>query len=132
MAISTANTILKYDSGEGTFTKLVDITGYPDLGSAPSKLDTTDLTATKFKTNILGLQEAPDLEFTANYDLEAFTKMDKINEEVTFNLELGPEGIDGIFEWDGEIQVRVNGGGVDEVRTMTITLSASTPIVLKA
>ena len=51
---------------------MVDIISYPDLGSTPSKLDTTDLSATKYKTSILGLQEAPDLVFECNYDKEAY------------------------------------------------------------
>lgn len=134
MAINTANTILKFSADEaGPFEKLVDITNYPDLGSEPNKLDTTDLSATKYMTNILGLQEAPDLEFEANYTLADYSKIaDMTGQEYYFNLEMGVEGIDGIFEWKGAVQVFQNGGGVDEVRKMTIVLSASTPIELKS
>lgn len=131
MATSTANTILKYGTTKGgTFEKLVDITGYPDLGSTPNKLDTTDLTATKFKTSILGLQEVPDLEFEANYTLADYTLIDGLEGTHWFNLELGDAGEDGVFEWSGEVSVYKNGGGVDEVRKMTIVLSAETEIEL--
>lgn len=133
MATSTANTILKSSkSQEGPFTKLVDITDYPDLGSTPNKLDTTDLSATKFKTDILGLQEIPDLTFEANYDLAKYTEISAMTGINWFNLELGTDGVNGVFEWSGEIAIYKNGGGVDEVRKMTIVLSASTPIGIKA
>lgn len=131
MATSTANTILKYGPTKGgEFEKLVDITGYPDLGATPNKLDTTDLTATKFKTSILGLQEVPDLEFEANYTLADYTLIDGLEGTHWFNLELGDAGEDGVFEWSGEVSVYKNGGGVDEVRKMTIVLSAETEIEL--
>lgn len=134
MAKTTANTILKTAATqEGPFEKLVDITDYPDLGSEPNKLDTTDLSDTKYMTNILGLQEAPDLEFEANYELDKYTEIAALQDagDQWFNLELGADGVDGIFEWSGSVQVYKNGGTVDEVRKMTIVLSAATPIELK-
>lgn len=133
MATSTANTILKSASEKaGTFTKLLDITDYPDLGGTPNMLDTTDLSATKFQTSILGLQEAPDLTFEANYDLETYTTISAMTGVHWFNLEFGDAGVDGIFEWSGDISIYAGGGGVDEVRKMTVTISTATPIELKA
>lgn len=133
MATSTANTILKSATEKaGAFEKLLDITDYPDLGSTPNMLDTTDLSATKYMTNILGLQEIPDLTFEANYDLETYTKIATMEGTHWFNLELGEDGVDGIFEWSGGITIYKNGGGVDEVRKMTVVLSAETPIELKS
>ena len=129
MAISTANTILSYSSADGEFTKLVDITNYPDLGATPSKLDTTDLTAKKFKTSILGLQEIPDLTFEANYDKEAYALIDGLKDTYTFKLEFGENGVDGTFTWDGQVSVYTVGAGVDEVRKMSVTCSAETEIV---
>ena len=88
MAVNSAITVLKYATTQGgTYSKLSDITNYPDLGSAPSKLDSTDLTAPKYKTNIFGLQEAPDLSFEANYDdchmlLEGLNGLSNLNDEL--------------------------------------------------
>ena len=132
MAISTATTTLKYASAKaGTYNKLVDITSYPDLGSTPTKLDTTDLTASKYKTYILGLQEIPDLTFEANYDETALSTIHGLADTVYwFHLELGNAGAYGIFEWSGTVEAYVNGGGVDEVRKMTIVTSAETAITL--
>ena len=40
-------------------------------------------------TNILGLQEAPDLEFEANYSLAEYTKIAAMDDkDYWFNLEL--------------------------------------------
>ena len=131
MAVSTAITILKYSATQaGVYNKLVDIISYPDLGSTPSKLDTTNLSATKYKTSILGLQEIPDLTFEANYDETAYNTINGITTSQWFHLEMGTAGADGIFEWKGQVQCYVNGAGVDEVRKMTIVLSAETPITL--
>lgn len=129
MAINTATTSLMYCATEvGTYAKLVDIVSYPDLGSTPSKLDTTDLSATKFKTSILGLQEVPDLTFECNYDETAYTTISAIAGSQYFKLYFGSAGADGIFAWKGQVSIYANGGGVDEVRKMTVTLSAETPI----
>ena len=128
MAVNTTNTILNYKVLVGdTFAKLVDIISYPDLGASPTKLDTTTLTATKFKTSILGLQEIPDLTFECNYDESAYATISALTgSNYYFQLLFGTA--DGKFEWQGQISVFANGGGVDEVRKMTVTLSASTPL----
>jgi hypothetical protein len=127
MAVNTSNTTLFYSTNGSTYNKLCDITSYPDMGSAPSKLDTTDLTATQYKTNILGLQEAPDLTFDANYDETAFATINALTaSNYFFRLAFG--SADGKFEWQGQVRVYANGGGVDEVRMMTIVTSASTAI----
>lgn len=130
MAINTSNTILKYaETKEGTFEKLIDITNYPDLGGVPNKLDTTDLTQTKFKTSILGLQEIPDLSFESNYTLENYKKVQALEgKTLWYQLEFGENGKYGKFQWSGDISVYVSGAGVDEVRKMMTTLSAETPI----
>lgn len=129
MAISTAKTYLFYKpTSTGTAVKLVDIISYPDLGSTPSKLDTTDLSAEKFKTSILGLQDTPDLTFEANYDATKFATINALTGKYDFELHFGENGADGKFTWNGECQIYATGGGVDEVRKMTIILSAETEI----
>lgn len=130
MAISTAGTYLMYKaSGAPSYTKLCDILDYPDLGATPSKLDTTDLSAKKTKTSILGLQDTPDLTFTANYDKTVYTTISALTDTCEFELQFGTDGADGKYDWTGTVQVYVTGGGVDEVRKMTIVVSAETEIV---
>jgi len=110
-----------------TFTKLVDIVSHPDMGSSPSKLDTTTQTETKVKTSILGLQDAPDLTFEANYTKTSFNAIELIEDDyLAFKLDFGNSN--GGFLWEGRLSVFVVGGGVDEVRKTTITSSAETEI----
>lgn len=128
MALSTAKTYLYYDV-TGTMTKLLDIIDYPDLGGTPTKIDTTDLSASQFKTSILGLQEIPDLVFNANYDLSVYNTISAlVGTSQTFELWFGDNGVDGKFTWDGDISIFISGGAVDEARKMQVTLSASTAI----
>jgi hypothetical protein len=102
MAISTAKTYLMYESAPATFTKLLDIISYPDMGGAPNKIDTTDLSATKMKTFINGLMEAPDLTFEANYDEAVYTTISAMaGLKDTFQLHFGTAGVDGKFQWEG-------------------------------
>jgi hypothetical protein len=128
MALHTAKTYLFYESGSAVFTKLVDIVGYPDMGSAPNTLDTTDLSAEKMKTKMRGLQESPDLTFECNYDETAYDLIETITGKKKFQLHFGTAGADGKFEWEGTVSVFVSGGGVDEVRKMTVTCVAESEI----
>lgn len=109
---------------------LSNIVNYPDTGSAPSKLDTTDLSQPVYKTNILGLQEVPDLTFEANYDETIMLAIQALTGTYAFQLQFGT--VDGAFTWEGQVSCFSNGAGVDEVRKMTITCSASTPIAFSA
>jgi hypothetical protein len=122
-ALTSVNTL-----AGGTFTDLCPITSYPDMGATPSKLDTTTLSETDFKTSIFGLQETPDLTFEANYDKTAYETLFGLA-GASYYFQLDFANSNGKMDWQGECQVYPNGGGVDEVRKMTIILSASTPIV---
>lgn len=126
MAVSTANTILKSSTTKtGPYTKLVNIVNYPDMGGAPSTIDTTDLSATTTKTNITGLQELSSYTFECNYTKAEFdTLYAMIGDLQWFHLEFGDSGDDGGFEWSGKVNVFASGGGVDESRKMTLTISA--------
>lgn len=129
MAINTAGTYLKTSTDGVAYTILCPILDYPDMGATPSKLDTTDLSALKMKTSINGLQEAPDLTFSANYDKTIYTTIKGLVGVQKLKLEFGEDGIDGAFTWDGEVSVYATGDGADAVRKMTITCSAETEIV---
>ena len=102
MAISTQVTELWSSATQGgTYAKLCPITSYPDMGSTPSKLDTTDLSQTTYKTSILGLQELPDLTFEANYDETLYNTIVAMTSTYWFHLCFGTVtagvGADGTF-----------------------------------
>ena len=138
MAISTYKSFLMVKTAS-TWEKLIDIKSYPDLGGAPELLETTTL-SDSMTTNIMGIQGLDALEFECNYTLADYTKlkeMEGVDKE--FAVWLGgtesggtvtPDGSDGKFEFGGQLSVYVNGGGVNEVRNMTVSIAASTPITL--
>lgn len=140
MAISTYKVFLMKGSGSGTVTysKLVDIKDFPDLGGTPEKLDTTTL-SDKMRTSINGVQELDSLTFTCNYDDDDYDAVAALDdgEEHDFAVWFGgtesggvvtPTGSEGKFTFKGVLTVYANGGGVNDVVNMTITIAATTVI----
>ena len=140
MAISTYKSFLMHKK-TSTWEKLIDIKSFPDLGGAPELLETTTL-SDAMTTNIMGIQSLDALEFECNYTLEDYTKLKAMEgTETEFAVWLGgsveggsvvPSGSDGKFEFKGQLAVYVNGGGVNEVVNMTVSIAASTPITMGA
>lgn len=138
MASSTYKSFLMHKKTD-KWEKLIDIVSYPDLGGAPEMLDATTL-SDPMTVNILGIQSLDALEFECNYDLAKYTELKAMEgDEKDFAVWLGgavangvatPDGSDGKFEFKGQLAVYVNGGGVNEVRKMTVSIAASTAITL--
>ena len=113
-----------------TYTKLIDIKDFPDLGGAPEMLETTTL-SDAMQTYIEGIQSSDALEFTANYtksDYSALTTSTIKGVQVPYAVYFGSNGANGKFEFEGYLSVRVNGGGVNEVVGMTISIAPATAI----
>ncbi len=128
MASSTYGTYLMHKATGDTYTKLVDIKDFPDLGGAPEMLETTTL-SDAMQTYIEGIQSSDALEFTANYTKEDYAKLVALKgKEESYAVYFGEEGTDGKFEFEGYLSARVTGGGVNEVRGMTISIAPSTEI----
>lgn len=137
MAISTYKVFLMMKD-TSTYNKLVDIKDFPDLGGTPEMLETTTL-SDGGQTYIPGIDANDALEFTANYtkeDYEALLALKDIEKD--FSVWFGgtvsqgvatPTGSHGKFDFKGRLSVVVNGGGVNEVVGMTITIAPSTAIV---
>lgn len=128
MAISTYGIELMHKGTGSTYTKLVDIKDFPDLGGAPEMLETTTL-SNSMQTYIEGIQSAEALEFTANYtkaDYESLVALK--SKEESYAVFFGEDGENGTFYFKGYLSVRVNGGGVNEVVGMTISIAPSTEI----
>ena len=138
MAISTYKSFLMVKNAS-SWEKLIDIKSFPDLGGAPELLETTTL-SDSMTTNIMGIQSLDALEFECNYSLADYTKLKEMEgTDKEFAVWLGgtesggvatPTGSDGKFEFNGQLSVYVNGGGVNEVVNMTVSIAASTPITL--
>lgn len=122
-AISTYGVELRQGS-----TKLIDIKSFPDLGGAPEMLETTTL-SDNMNTYIAGIQSLDALEFEANYNKADYDKLKALEgKSQKYQVWLGKDGDQGKFEFTGELSVYVNGGGVNEVVNMTISIAPSTPI----
>lgn len=129
MAISTYGIFLMHKVSN-TFEKLIDIKDFPDLGGAPEMLETTTL-SDAMQTYIEGIQSADALEFTANYTKEDYTKLNALKgKEEEYAVYFGEDGTNGKFEFSGYLSARVNGGGVNEVVGMTISIAPSTAITV--
>lgn len=140
MAISTYKIFLMKKNLE-TYEKLIDIKDFPDLGGEPEMLETTTL-SDGMQTFIPGIQKADGLTFTANYTKADYDKIKKLEgEEADYAVWFGatvsgstvtPTGTDGKYEFKGIPSVYVNGGGVNEVVGMTITIAPTSPITISA
>ena len=133
MAISTFGIQLMHKGTGSTYTKLVDIKDFPDLGGAPEMLETTTL-SDSMQTYIEGIQSADALEFTANYtkaDYETLVALKGSNNH--FAVFFNDDATNGSkFYFSGYLSVRVNGGGVNEVVGMTISIAPSSAITTTA
>lgn len=139
MAISSYKTFLMVGSGESTitYTKLIDIKDFPDLGGDPETLDTTTL-SDKMKTYIMGIQDAESLAFTANYTWDEYkTLQAKVGVRTPYAIWFGgtettngvtPTGDNGKFTFEGQLSLKVNGAGVNEVVNLTLTIIPNTEI----
>lgn len=147
MAISTYNTFLMVKGTGNTYSKVVDIKEFPDLGGDPETLETTTMTDA-MQTFIMGLQGNETMEFTANYTLADYQTVaalsglqkdyavyfgtdDNINKE-NADPTATTAGNMGKFKFSGQLSVRVNGASVNEVVEMTISIIPNSTITFEA
>ena len=143
MAISTMHTFLMHGTGTGTLTynKLVCISDFPDLGSEPETIDVTTLCDTVRKY-IPGVQDTGALTFSAFYTPEAYSTISALaDQDEPYAVWFGgtgdgatatPTGDNGKFSFSGTLSVFVNGGGVNDPVSMTISILPSTEITFAA
>lgn len=142
MAISTYKVFLMHKASSGsTYTKLIDIKEFPDLGGEPEMLETTTL-SDNMQTYIAGIQSMDALSFSANYDMTKYQELKALEgKKESYAVWFGgtessgtvtPDGSNGKFAFDGELSVYPVGGGVNEVVGMNITIAPSSPIKFSA
>lgn len=126
MAKCTNKTFIMHKgANEDDFTKLIDITEYPDLGGPKEKLDVTTLSDTKKRT-IDGIEDVNDLEFKAWYEKADYEKLLAIQASGsldTYQIWFGEDGQDGIWEWQGKMAVYPNTGSSNAAREMTFSIT---------
>lgn len=145
MAISTIGSYFMKGTGTGTLTwaELFKFKTDPTLQDAPETLDTTDQT-NHARTSIFGLAANDAKQFTCNYTAEAYDAIKELEgQELNLSEWLGdtydsntntytPDGHFGKFTGKGYLHVSLNGGDVNTVRDMTVTLAVTVPFVKEA
>lgn len=125
--ISSQNTYLM----SGTpFALLVDIKDYPDSGSEPEQIQTTDLSQLVNHTYIRGLQDLGSLPFTVNYtqeNLEALTTAKAAGEQ-PYAVYFGPAAEFGGYKWTGTLDFWHAGKGINEVKELMVSFTVSSTI----
>ena len=128
MAMSTYGIYLMHKGTGDTYSKLIDIKDFPDLGGAPEMLETTTL-SDSMQTFIEGIQSSDALEFTCSYSKDDYTTLNALKgKEEDYAVYFGEEGTNGKFTFKGYLSARVSGGGVNEVVGMTVSIAPSTVI----
>ena len=134
MTISTSGVYLKYkeEDSQTEYVPLVDIKAFPDMGVALQTIETTRPSDTA-QTLIMGVKTSVPMEFTANYDPDAYDKLIGLTGEVqNFALYFGDNGDNGIFEWKGELAVSVVSEGANAAVEMKISIVPTPEFTQKA
>ena len=137
-AISTYKTYLMSSTDGSTYTKLIDIISFPDLGGEPETIETTTL-SDKMQTFIPGVESNDNMTFEANYTPENYAAIKALDDgeehhlAVFFggdgdNAEVTNMGKDGKFKFDGYVRPQISGGGVNDRVQMNIIVTPSTPV----
>lgn len=135
MAITTENTFLMIGTTESsttTYSKLLDIKEFPDLGGEPATVEITTLSDHIHKY-LMGLKDPGMLTFTCNYDSEDFDKVNNLSGTQSFAIWFGakdgqPDGSAGKFEFTGEASVWVNSGSVEAAVEMSVAIAVNSEI----
>ena len=137
--ISTYQTYLMYRTATtATFSKVIDITSFPDLIPPKERIDITSL-SDYMRVYIQGIGDTSEFSFGANYTPDNYeTIVDLEGNQYEYAVWFGasgeagsevPDGHNGKFTWTGEISAGINGGGVNEAVGMTINATPSTVVV---
>ena len=141
-AISTIGSHFMQGTGTGTLTwaELFKFKTDPTLIDAPEILDTTTQ-ADHARTSIFGLASSDAKTFTLNYEDEVYDTIKGLEgQELNLSMWFGdsfnsstntytPTGAYGKFTGKGYLYVTPNGGDVNGVREMTVTLAVTVPFV---
>ena len=114
-------------SGGNSFTDLTNLQEIPDVGGSADSVEVTTLDDTAHKY-INGLLDYGDsLDFTFLYDKTQFTALNALTGTISWKITLpGTSSLTATF--DGECSVKLNGVGVNDAITYTLSVKPSTAI----
>lgn len=137
MARTSWKSYLMHSTDGETYSKLIDIKEFPDLGKAPDTVDVTTLSDGQ-KMYLPDIIDPGSLEFNANYDAGDYETCKALEGKqehyaIWFGAtetagELVPDGSAGKFEFKGALSVWVKGAGVSAAVDMGVAIAPSTEI----
>jgi hypothetical protein len=129
MEKTTINTFLLHaNTADGEFTKVVDITSYPDIFTSPEKLDISDMSSRQ-KKYTPGMVDLPDYEFGFIYDKAAYEAVKALEgKEVFYQIRFGANGEYGAWQWKGDIFATPTAGSVGSAREAKLICYPSTEV----
>lgn len=131
MEKSTSLTFLYFKrSTDADFAKLIDITSYPDIFTAPEKLDISTLSSNQ-KKYTKGMVDLPDYEFGFIYDEDDYAVVKGLEDDntVQYQLRFGENGEYGKWQWSGGIFSTPTGGDVGAAREGKLVCYPETDIM---
>ena len=137
--ISTYQTYLMYrTTTNGSYSKLIDITSFPDLVPPKDRIDITSL-SDYMRVYINGIGDTSEFQFGANYTPANYKAVNDLeNHQYEYAVWFGasgsngseiPDGHMGKFAWTGDISAGISGGGVNEAVGMTINCTPATVVI---
>ena len=138
-ASATMHTYLLYNAGSTdapSWKKVVDIKDFPAMGGSPEQIETTTL-SNEVSTFVTGVQSLSTFEFLANYSVNDYKAVKALQDSAQvyeFALAFGKPtsgttfGDLGVFKWNGQVSAWLEGGGVNAVREMRISISAMSEV----
>ena len=114
-------------SGGNSFTDLTNLQEIPDLGGSADSVEVTTLDdAAHMYINGL-LDYGDSLDFTFLYDKTQYTTLNGLTGTIEWKVTLpGTSGLTA--SWSGESSVKLNGVGVNDAITYTLSINPSTAI----
>ena len=139
MAISTMHTALMKGTGSPVvWSKLICVSEFPNLGAPPEQIDVSTL-CDEMRHYIPGIIDTGSFEFKAFYTASDYTTLAALaGQDTDYAVWFGadnngdPDGHNGKFSFKGDLRVTLDGGGVNDPVTMTLTIYPSTDVTFAA
>lgn len=128
------------DGDSYTFSKLIDITDFPDLQPEPETIDITTL-SDAMRQFIPGIQDpGGNMAYGANYTPENYAAVKALDDGEVHRVGVWfggatasgvttPDGSRGKFEYDAYIKAQLVGGGVNEKVSMNIITTPTSDVI---
>lgn len=140
MAKSTMFTFLMHgteSSSTITYAKLCDIIDYGDIEGTPNEVDSTTLSDSS-QRSVPGVKQGSSIPCTAPYDKTTYEALKDLEGTIQHLAiwdggtesagVVTPTGSAGKWSFDGYVTVSKNGGGVDDLDQMTITINVDSAV----